>query len=108
MHTYIKNVVTGLPCVCLSVMIGTDRRPSCLSFCHLPAHACCGQMAEAVSQFQRAVAKALKLGHDVDVTVAEDYLMVALFPVRGPLPAATVGTSRHARCACTAEARLRR
>ena len=82
MHTYIKNVVTGLPCVYLSVMIGPDRQPSCLRFCHLPAHACCGQMAEAVAQFQRAVAKALKLG--VDVTVAEGYLKVALFPVRGP------------------------
>jgi len=77
-------------------------------FRHLPAHACCGQVAEAVAQFQRAVAKALKLDHDVDVTVAEDCLMVALFPVRGPLPAATVGTPRHARCPCTAEARLRR
>ena len=105
MHTYIKNVVTGVPCVCWSVMIGPDRQPSCLSFCHLPAHACCGQMAEAVAQFQRAV-KALKLGHDVDVTVAEDYLKVALFPVRGPCRPRR--SARHARCACTAEARLRR
>jgi hypothetical protein len=54
MHTYIKNVVTGLPCVCLSVMIGTDRRPSCLPFRHLPAHACCWQET-AVDEFLRTV-----------------------------------------------------
>jgi hypothetical protein len=104
-HAYVyKSVVTGLPCVCLSVMIGTDRQPSCLPFRHLPAHACCWQET-ALDEFLRAVS--VRQSEDYgDVEIARTCLEVALLP--GRLLAATGRATCHARCARTAGLRLER
>ena len=117
MHTHIRphaptdtqtrtrvNVVTGLPCVCLSVMIGTDRHASCLPFRHVPGHACCWQET-AVADFLRAVS--VRRGDTYeDVDVAWKLLPVALLPVRGCRLAAMGRASCHARCARTADVLL--